>query len=669
MATLDNGIFKIPSNFSAYSIQNLPDNSPVNYAFYDQDTSLFFFDQKKNIYKSSQLGQWSNCFNYNLYTHNKNSFVKNDIIVKDRFVFFNNTIANGFKTELFWSKITELTQQKVHSVTLDYSHSGKIFVDKNKLYLSINNAVIFQNIDLLNASKPSQQWQTLKHDESYKLAEMTSFESYNEKAFLTNGSLLFLLQKDSLIFYDSLQLRNIKRIGPYLLGFNPSNILCAYHLQQKKEINNLFGLSTSIWDKSFKLNGTSLLVADYNNYYFVTMDKNNQLHYQIIENAYIPKDIEFALLKDSSCYCFKDGKLIKIGLADLLKKQSTPQIYLTKINFSNLELSLDDSVFNGSYKDTREIYLSFDIAYFRKSNWSFEYQINQERWLPLSNPEIVWSNLEAGKHLIHLRAYTADRLISSKIKSIQIIIEKPFWQQWWFLILMGVLITSLVVSFFLLRLRFVLAKREKAYFNKISILKSEYKALNALMNPHFVFNALNSVQRLIDKNDQKGTSKFMQILAKLIRQNLHNLDKELITLSKELELVENYLQLEQLRFKEQLQYQINIDKQVDPEEILIPPLLLQPLVENSIKHGRSNQESGQTIIALKVNDTPEGVLVEVVDNSDTSTATTNTSPSAYSFKNIAARMQQLNEIYGIQIKVNYHKNELGFSVQILILDS
>jgi LytS/YehU family sensor histidine kinase len=90
---------------------------------------------------------------------------------------------------------------------------------------------------------------------------------------------------------------------------------------------------------------------------------------------------------------------------------------------------------------------------------------------------------------------------------------------------------------------------------------------------------------LVNRNDKRAANEYLRVFADLVRQNMHNVSKELIPLQKEMDLVSNYLKLEKLRFKEMLNYVINVQEDLDLSDIMIPPLLVQPLVENSIKHG------------------------------------------------------------------------------------
>ncbi|NBC58924.1 MAG: tetratricopeptide repeat protein [Bacteroidetes bacterium] len=114
---------------------------------------------------------------------------------------------------------------------------------------------------------------------------------------------------------------------------------------------------------------------------------------------------------------------------------------------------------------------------------------------------------------------------------------------------------------------------------------SELKALKAQMNPHFIFNVLNSIQEFIVLNKKDLASEYLAAFAELIRSYLHFSNKGVLTLQEEVETLEKYLELEQLRFSQNFEYFINIDPSIDTESLYIPTMLVQPYVENAVKHG------------------------------------------------------------------------------------
>ncbi|RAK02885.1 histidine kinase [Larkinella arboricola] len=185
----------------------------------------------------------------------------------------------------------------------------------------------------------------------------------------------------------------------------------------------------------------------------------------------------------------------------------------------------------------------------------------------------------------------------------------PLWYQTnWFRLLAGMLVAGLVgLLFLLIRQRL---KTQQEQFNKTK-LQLELKAIYAQLNPHFVFNALSSIQGLINKQDIKGANSYLSDFARLMRQSLQQSQKDEIALYEEIQTLDRYLKLEQLRFG--FGYTIQVDSTINVYETSVPILLLQPLVENAVKHGVALLgEKGS--INLAINQSNNSMIVSVTDN-------------------------------------------------------
>jgi sensor histidine kinase YesM len=139
-------------------------------------------------------------------------------------------------------------------------------------------------------------------------------------------------------------------------------------------------------------------------------------------------------------------------------------------------------------------------------------------------------------------------------------------------------------------------------------------ALRAVMNPHFIFNALNSIQFFIAKNDKRQAIQYLSTFSKLIRGILSGSAQNTVRLTEELELLKHYVALELLRFENRFTVELKIDPTIDKENIEVPSLLIQPFVENAILHGLYNKEA-EGILKITVNQTSEDyILFEIEDN-------------------------------------------------------
>ena len=165
-----------------------------------------------------------------------------------------------------------------------------------------------------------------------------------------------------------------------------------------------------------------------------------------------------------------------------------------------------------------------------------------------------------------------------------------------------------IFSFLLVR---SYSRRRKTAFDK-QVSEVEMKALRSQMNPHFIFNSLHSINKYMLDNDKQNASEFLSKFSKLMRLILENSREQEVPLEKDLSALELYMQLEALRFQNKFRYQLDIDPDIDPEIALIPPMILQPFVENSILHGLRTKENG--LIKITIAKENEMMRCSVEDN-------------------------------------------------------
>jgi ligand-binding sensor domain-containing protein/two-component sensor histidine kinase len=293
---------------------------------------------------------------------------------------------------------------------------------------------------------------------------------------------------------------------------------------------------------------------------------------------------------------------------------------LPKLNFRKLLLNYQDvdiKDFTTKF-DQNEFPLGITLPY-NKNNISIEldgllmrdpesilYQYWLEgldpSWSPATaNATIFLSNLPAGSYRLHLR--TINELGStSEEQVLQLQITPPFWRTWWFYLLILLSIGGIIRYYFVWKIKQVREKNYKENLeNQTRLLALEQQSLNASMNRHFIFNSLNSIQYFINTQDKLSANRFLTNFAKLIRKNLDSAaeNNNTVTLAQELERLELYLSLEAMRFNERFTYTIN-DNDIDIERVIVPGMLLQPFVENSIIHGILPNEAKKGIITVTI---------------------------------------------------------------------
>lgn len=224
---------------------------------------------------------------------------------------------------------------------------------------------------------------------------------------------------------------------------------------------------------------------------------------------------------------------------------------------------------------------------------------------PTFRTEATYSNLPPCNYKFQVLAANEDGIWSSVPATFSFKITPPFWQKWWFRGAMLLLAGIVIYSAFALRLRQIKRKNE-AERNKLALEKNvielEQQALRLQMNPHFIFNALNSIQGFITRNDTAEAKRYLAKFSKLMRQTLENSRESFIPLAEEIEMLENYIALEKLSHKDRFEFEIELDDDIDPEAISIPPMLIQPFIENAILHGvlPLNDRKGEINISFKL---------------------------------------------------------------------
>lgn len=249
------------------------------------------------------------------------------------------------------------------------------------------------------------------------------------------------------------------------------------------------------------------------------------------------------------------------------------------------------------------IQIDFRTIHFKSlGDYTYEYRFkNQdEKWYTLSSDasNVKFVSLNSGKYIFQIRVKYGNK--RSKIHEIHFEIKKPFWLQWWFIALQ---VLALLFVIYLVNKNAVLRTKKRQEI-KEQLALSQLTALRSQMNPHFMFNVLNAVQGLIYSNQKSKASEYLGQFSDLMRKILEASDKKEITVEKEFELLEMYISLEKSRFEDDFNYTINLPTSLDLSQYVIPSMIIQPFVENAIKHGLLHKKGVKelTINANIIND-------------------------------------------------------------------
>ncbi len=212
----------------------------------------------------------------------------------------------------------------------------------------------------------------------------------------------------------------------------------------------------------------------------------------------------------------------------------------------------------------------------------YRYRLNSnEEWSPFqSEHTIILPYLKAGIFPIEVEVYDLHSGKSAIYPIIRLHIHPPFYLELWFLLSVGILMSGFI--YYLIRLRIIRAQNEANMKQRLA--ETKLQALISQMNPHFIFNAINSIQYFILKNETDSAIRFLSGFSKLMRTTLDNSTKGFIKLSEEIQYLKSYMAIENERVGNRIKWEITYDQSINPDNLEVPPMLLQPMIENVFVH-------------------------------------------------------------------------------------
>src|SRR5690554_70803 len=378
---------------------------------------------------------------------------------------------------------------------------------------------------------------------------------------------------------------------------------------------------------------TIMFIGTNNGLYEISIGRRNTYHYGITSGLIdLETNLNSNYLEDNRYLWFGTASgLMKMDLhlRTSLIKNISPKVQLTSIMVNNKEIS---QIVVNSFNDfkneqalkikfaDKNISFKFDGIYMTNPGslrYSYFLEGFSSEWTrPAKNSTANFTNLPPGEYILKFKVNNGIN-ITSDIFIIPLEVLPPFYRKWWFYLIIGGLITLIVITLDKARTRRLETKNYQLkleFQNKLS--KLEQQSLNASMNRHFIFNALNSIQYYINISDSKSANKYLSRFAKLIRKNLDSSYHEdgMVALSDEIDRLKLYLDLESMRFADRFDYIIHIEDEVETELLKVPAMFLQPFVENSIIHGVLPLKDRKGKIEIIVSDHFDHIRIEVKDN-------------------------------------------------------
>ncbi len=506
------------------------------------------------------------------------------------------------------------------------------------------------------------------------LNKLNSSDLSIKKKYLSNGIRTFTSFKDTLVIATSNGLKVLKKdsIVPLHVKKNTSSQL------HKKPILNL-----TVLDASWLLVGTDGYGAFITN--LVTIIPLKETNYLSVSDAFVEKkNLWLATDKGallfhknasnnytySTTYSEKDGLLLKnvksvyatlndliissnLGVVTIPKKKRLKNqlldLYVSSIKYNDKKIVADKVNYTSNNTLSFNI-ASVDFSENEKLSYTYQLQPIQNKWFQSSTNHLTFNNLSPQDYKLHIQSQGITKTIAFKIL--------PLWYQtMWFKLLL--LIGFLGLLYFFNKWNKVrILKAEKIKIDiQQKFIEQELFALRSQMNPHFVFNSLAAIQYYINENDFEASETYLIKFSRLIRQFFDISKQKSIVLKEEIALLTNYLEIEQLRFKERLSFKIEVDDKLDLKQRTIPTMLLQPIVENAVNHGLFNKlENGLITIIFKYIDNASFKVAVIDDGVGFENTLKRASKKLNSSKVLKERLQFFNQ--SKRWKISYLREDM-----------
>lgn len=377
------------------------------------------------------------------------------------------------------------------------------------------------------------------------------------------------------------------------------------------------GLSSNMCRTIFIDSTNVIWVGTNNGLNKITVKSYSPLKYAIetyySENGLLTNEVNHIVKYKNKLWLAHNDGISVVDPENIKNNRVPPPIYITEV-LINGENSHTKNLNELNYSDNYLTIKYNGLSYKEPGNIEYKYRMEgmDTSWIYTKYTSLTFNTIQPGTYRFLIYAKNNDGYWSNEPAMLSFAILPPWWNTWIFisvLIIVGVLIAGLAFKY---RLSIIERRERLKTLQQTRLSNAELKALRSQMNPHFVFNAINSVQYFITNNDPASSQKYLSKFAKLIRYVVDNSKPASIPLNKELEALNLYLDLESLRFENKFEYNIDISSSVDIENIQIPSMLIQPFVENAIWHGLMHKdEKGKINVGL---DIKENVLICVIED-------------------------------------------------------
>lgn len=370
--------------------------------------------------------------------------------------------------------------------------------------------------------------------------------------------------------------------GKLWVGTNNNGILVLENNKVIYRLNKSNGLTDNNI-KAFAKQGDSLWIACRLGLNVFDLGKNTSF----VLNEYdglVSKEINQILLDKHTVYLATIKGLVILSTDLKWRNSSAPNIKIIAAKTNQKVLDINQTI-ELAYNDNN-LKIDFIATAFRsRGNFVYKYRLHNfdKNWIEVNSktPKVNFSSLPSGQYIFEVTAINEDGVSSNQTAQLSINVYAPVWQKWWFYLICSLLSITVLAWIFRARIQFI--EQKAAAANQLA--RSQLTALKAQMNPHFMYNALNSIQALNIKKETKKANFYLNKFSLLMRKILDLSEQEQILVQDEIDWLKIYVELEKLRFGDDFDFEFSVDTALDTYQTYIPSMILQPFIENAVKHG------------------------------------------------------------------------------------
>jgi ligand-binding sensor domain-containing protein len=326
-------------------------------------------------------------------------------------------------------------------------------------------------------------------------------------------------------------------------------------------------------------------------------------------------DVKTLICSRNRLWIGSNEGLCWIDLDAIHREPVRPPVYITRILFGDSLIDTTGKV-QFSFTDIPIRIFIEGLNFHEPEGLLYRYRLlgGSGDWITTANREISFTGLGPGEYTVEIEAINGDGGSSKVPARFTFEILAPFWRTWWFISLLSSVILLLGWLLAAYRARILRKKAKEKADSDRRIAELRLSALRAQMNPHFIFNAINSIQHFVLKNDGDKAYHYLSRFSNLIRLVLEQSQSDVIPLHQEIKMLELYVELEQLRFERPFRYEVDIDPELLEENVRVPGMLVQPFVENAIWHGLLPKKEGDAVVRVEFKRTENELIIIIEDN-------------------------------------------------------